>query len=143
MKTTATAPAWQVREHQRQKLLEKLHQKVIAQLDNFKTIDLFRVLLFLLDKKLATLEISISASDFPEISWATREIVFGLFCEMSQKIGDFQRSEEEGHALLAMLFQWVADNLANPHHAALQTQELCKPELIYGTERATDEVPLG
>ena len=49
----------------------------------------------------------------------------------ADEIAEFQRSEEEGHALLAKL-EWVAGEIARPCYSALQKQEIDNPKLVYG-----------
>jgi len=69
------------------------------------------------------------------------ELALELFSEISKSIQQFQRSETEGLALFAKLFEWVASGLVLKYHSRLQAQEMQYPKLIYGVEDRTEEVP--
>ena len=137
-----TGPAWQVRESARQKLLEKIKQKILGHEDGIGRTNLFRLLLHIIDKELAFGQVSINNQEFENVPPSHKERVLGLFFETSKSIKQFQRSEAEGDAILAKLFEWTSNEVARPHYSMLQTQEVHEPKRIYGVEHATDEVPL-
>ena len=139
--TTATAPAWQVRESARQKILEEIKRKIINCEDEVGRRNVHRLLLHILDKELAFGQASINNREFENVPPSHKELVLGLFSEISKLIRQFQRSELEGNAILAKLFEWIAYSIVQRYYSALQEQEMHYPTLIYGVERATDEVP--
>ncbi|MFZ3044246.1 MAG: hypothetical protein WA058_04050 [Minisyncoccia bacterium] len=146
--TLATAPAWQVRESQRQKLLEGFKQKIIGYEDSFPGGYLYKILLGLSQEQIAnyhpwmmTGPVAFLVLDMPDVHLEAREKIAALFREIRDGVRQFERSEEEGRALLAKLFEWMAGEIARPYHSALQHQEIRNPKLVYGVERATDEIP--
>lgn len=141
---TATGPAWQVRESARQKLLEGIQQKIIGREDDFVTynFNLYGELFSLLERKLTLLKNGIDGDGGAPVSiWEDGKKVHNLFSEIVTEVVEFQRSKEEGNALLAKLLEWVAGEIARPFYSTLQTQEFHHPKLIYGIEDRTKEVP--
>lgn len=138
----ATGPAWQVRESARQELLKGVQRKIVRREDDLGRLNLYRIFLHLLNGQLTFSQSGISANDLSDIPWENREQALRFFCKVLDEIAEFQRSEEEGHALLAKLLEWVAGEIARPCYSALQKQEIVNPKLVYGVENATDEVPL-
>jgi hypothetical protein len=137
----ATGPAWQVRESARQRLLEGIQQKIIRLEDDVERVNLHRMLPHLLVGALTLSRCGTNGDDFSEISWDEKEKVTNFFCEVLGEIRRFQRSGDEGNALLAKLLEWTAGEIARPFHSALQTQAFHEPEKIYGAKRAMDKVP--
>lgn len=116
---TATA-----RESARKELLDKIQRNVTDLEDRFGPLETYQIFLLLLSRKLGSSRGRISTKDFPEISLGRKMDVFHLFCKASDEIQKFQRSEKEGKALFAKLLEWTASEIARPHHAALQTQDV-------------------
>jgi hypothetical protein len=54
----------------------------------------------------------------------------------------FKRSNTEGEALVAKLLEWTVAKYTAHFHSALHDEEFARPGLIYGTDRATDELPI-
>lgn len=152
----ATGPAWQVRESARQGLLERLRGRVCdleEEIGALKPVEdgmiepekFYDILLHWLLKQL-------DPDPLPKLKGPTITIIPGwprahvnMFVRLQDEIcGDikkFERSPEEGKALLAELLVWCVGQIAHPYHRALEEQQFQKPDLIYGVERATDEVP--
>jgi len=136
------APAWQVREMQRQQLLERLMQQIIRQEDAIGLEDLHEALLFLLQMELKYSRVWVSVHfDLSLIRTEVKQKVCNLFGEMEDEVKKFSRSQEEGKGIYAKLFEWVASEIVRPYHAALHTQELHEPKKIYGIEDRTAEIP--
>ncbi|MFA5997954.1 MAG: hypothetical protein WC814_00965 [Candidatus Paceibacterota bacterium] len=115
------------RESARKKLLDEIQRNVADLEDCFGPLEAYQIFLLLLSRKLVFSRGRISTKDFPEISLGRKMEVFHLFCKAADEIRRFQRSEKEGKALFAKLLEWTASEIARPHHAALQTQEvLCR-----------------
>lgn len=142
MKTKQTGPAWRVRQQARDKFFKEIKDLICVWEEEIGLSDLHRIFVLLLNKRLVFSEIGISNNDLPEISFATRERVFRLFCQMSQKIRAFQRTEEEGYLLTAAVLKFVAGRIFLSCYLALQRQEHEYPKLVYGVAGATDHIPI-
>lgn len=142
--STGTAPAWQVRESARQQLLEKIKQNIVRREDNFAEHNIFNLywtLSYLLYSQLQHSEKGLSYDDLSKSSWANERLASRLLSEVLKDVREFQRSEQEGNALLAKILEWVTGEIARPYYSALQFQEVHEPRKIYEVEHATDEVP--
>lgn len=140
--TAGTAPAWQVRESQRQKFLKGITQKIYDYEDKVGRINLLRLLLYIVDKKLVTGQVTVNKSEFTNVPPNHMTQILALFSGISKSIRKFQRSETEGYALFAKILEWAAGEIAQRHYSELLAQQDSYPEVIYGAKRATDEVPL-
>lgn len=140
--STGTGPAWQVRESARQKLVERIQQKIISLEDQIGRTNLLRLLLHIIDKELTFGQVSINNREFENVPSGHKGLVLELFSEISELIRQFQRSETEGDVIHAKLFEWTASEIVRKYHSRLQTQEMHYPKLIYGVEDRTEEVPL-
>ncbi len=136
--TTATGPAWQVREAARQRLLEKIQRDITEHEGLTSRAEYYRTLFHTLDKYLADGDVN---DGRPIVRINKRQPMYGVFAKMVDDIVRFQRSGKEGKALLAKLLEWLTGEIARPHHSALREQEIRQPKLIYGVEHTTDEVP--
>jgi len=142
--SNGTAPAWQVREMQRQKLLEEIKQKIIHREDDFAEHNLFNLywtLSYLFYSQLQRSGKGLGYDDLSKSAWANERIASLLFSEVLEEINKFQRSGEEGRALLGEFLEWAANEIARPHYSALGTQEVDQPKIIYGVEDRTEEIP--
>ena len=140
----ATGPAWQVRETARQKLLEGIKQKIIRREDDFAEHNLFNLywtLSYLFYSQIQFSHGGIGYVDLSKSGWANERLTFQLFSEVLKEVKEFQRSEEEGRALLGELLEWAANEIARPHYSALGTQEVDEPKIIYGVEDRNEEIP--
>ncbi len=107
----------------RQKFLEQTQQKIVARSTALHGVfDLHR---FFHDKGSGPL-------------WRYVGGPLELLNEISEEIRQFQRTPEEGNALLASVFEWVATEIARPYHRALQKQERKHLRLVYD-KNATSE----
>lgn len=137
------APAWQVRESARQKFLERIQEKISEWENYLGSTNLYRIFLFLLSEQLVLAGRQVSKDDLPDIPWETRRRASIIFDnDVITAAKDFQRSKEEGEALLAKLLEWTAGEITRPYHSALQTQEIHEPKRIFRANSATDKVPL-
>ena len=137
-----TAPAWQVRDTQRQKLLEVIQQKIIRwENDYLWSSHLHNIFHHLLETELILGLGRISEDDISRIYWKDRIQVTNLFGEVLKEIRDFQRSSEEEKCLLAKLYVWTAGEVARPYHSALDATNLDLLKRVYGVKSAMDEVP--
>lgn len=142
MNTKQTGPAWRVRQQERDKFFKEIKDLICVWEEEIGLSDLHRIFILLLNKRLVFSEIGISNNDLTEISWTTRERVFRLFSQMSQKIRGFQRTEEEGYLLTAAILKFVAGRIFLSCYLTLQRQERDHPKLVYGVAEATDHVPI-
>lgn len=140
----ATAPAWQVREMARTKVLEQIKQAIESMGDEFENqLDLYRLVWHLVDTKLSNGTLSMSMmSTLPRIPWKIRNEVYGILLSADKAIALFERAPKEGYALWANLLEWSAVQIANTHLSALQALEVSNPQLIFGAATATTEVPI-
>lgn len=135
-----TAPAWQIRKMQRQKLLKEIQRKIAGTAEEFEIEwDLYRLLIRLFDTALVGSPIVKDLWDIPK---EVHDIALLVFGQSRLAIQSFERSRQEGLALTAKLLEWTAGQVVAVHHKALRNEEFAHPRLIYGTERATDEVPI-
>ena len=142
--SNGTAPAWQVRDMQRQKLLEGIKQKIIRREDDFAEHNLFNLywtLSYLIYSQLQRSEKGLSYDDLSRSAWSNERLSSFLFSEVLKEIDEFQRSEKESRALLGELLEWVAGEIALPYYSELGTQEVDEPKIIYGVEDRMEEIP--
>ena len=138
---SGTAPAWQVREMQRQALMQEIHRLVLQAEEEVDQATLYRVLLRQLERTLASKGPLLGSHDMLENSWEAREKGLGIFEEIRSKISHFRKTTVEEQALLADIFVWMAQEIARPHKAVLASQELHEPEKIYGVKDRIQDVP--
>lgn len=137
-----TAPAWQVRDMQRHKLLEGLQGRMSAEAERFPIEwDLYRVLIRLLDTLLFEGSIT-TPKDLAGIPQEVHNSALGLLREILQDIDRFKRSAPEGRALMAQLLEYAVERLTDARYEALRNDEFAHPKLIFGTDRATDDMPI-
>ncbi len=139
-----TAPAWQVRESQRQDRLEMVMRKALDAWEELSGEGIRRESFF------AQLIVILLEGLFP-YDQPRREkhtFVYQLarrFCDNVVKVdlgvATFARSEEEARSLTATLIEKYLLNAAlNGAHAGLQRQQSRDPMKIYHAESATDEI---
>jgi hypothetical protein len=131
---------------QRQQLIEGIKQKILRCEDDLAEHNLFNLywtLSYLFCSQLQRSEKGLSYDDLSRSNWVNERLASNLFSEVLKDVRDFQRSGEEGNALLATLLEWAVIEIARPHLLALQRQEVHEPKKIYGVAHATDEVPFG
>jgi hypothetical protein len=144
--SNGTAPAWQVRESERQQLLGGIQQEIINLEDEVGRDKLHWFLLHTLAEKLRRPEnIAFPPGSILLIPGWPREHtarVRKLFLiGIEGAVNNFKRTEEEGSALFAKLFEWVAKGIVHSYSFDLRKQEIENPMIIYGTACATDEIP--
>ncbi len=141
----ATGPAWQVREAARSKLLKKIREDIRDREDNIGVPRLYYLLLAMLARRLECGKIEPRPGHITLIpglsAWQVGRVT-KLFSEITEGVERFQRSEEEGGALLAKLLEQIAAEITRSYNSTLMEQEMSNPKLIYGVERASDEVSL-
>jgi len=126
------APAWQVREMQRQRVLEEMREKAFAfEADCDHTnfwFDLAIALTWAL-RGSGPQRATTSATAFVTSVWAM--------------VALFTNIEAERLAIMSkFLTDCVVPAAVAPNLRALMSIEVSDPRKIYGTDRATDEVPL-
>lgn len=143
--TAGTAPAWQVRESQRQRLLEEIKRKIIDLENEIERDKLNWFLLYTLEGKLRRPkkmafppETILVIPGWPREHTTRARKLFLVGIEGA--VNTFKRSEEEGSALFAKLFEWVAQGIVHSYSFGLRRQETENPTLILGTACATDEI---
>ncbi|GEM_PF-2462175 len=138
------APAWQVRDMQRQKLLENIQHHLSNVENEFEQgSDVHRLVMELVSGKLATGSLGMSLSGtLPSIPWKKRNLVYRLVLSADASIDDFKRSYEEGLFLWAKVLEWSTGQFTHSFHAALHSQETLEPQKVYGTEHSMQEVPI-
>jgi hypothetical protein len=146
-----TAPAWQVRDWNREELLVKLKEMVTD--DNAaheERLDFYSILLDLLrqrldrserEKRLSYAGCRISREILPQVSWHIKTEVFGLFRAVSDEINNFQRSDAEGLWCFSMLFAWAAREFIEPFCKALLEDQKKHPKHMYGVEDPNALIP--
>ena len=145
---TGTAPAWQVREAARQKLLEGIQERIIRMEDHFDNFSILRALLPLLNECLVSpsygtgIGLVIAGDEIRKTSSSYQTEACRVFRDIVREIKDFQRSDEEGLALFATLFEWVVSEIAQPYHMALRKQEVAQPNLIFHAPHLTHHIPI-
>jgi hypothetical protein len=137
---SGTAPAWQVRDMQRNKVIADFKRMVLDAEDHTDAAPLHRAMLYTLlqivaGEKMLDLRMT---NDIPAHS---RGLGAGLAMNLYAAVEKFQRSEAEGRMLLAEGIVWLAGEIARPFRAALSSQELMDPKTIYGVEDRTTDVP--
>lgn len=140
----ATGPAWQVRESARQELLKGVQRKIVRREDDFAEHNLFNLywtLSYLLYSQLRRSDKGVGYNDLSRSGWANERLASCLFSEVLKEVEEFQRSKEEGRALLGELLEWAVNEIVQPHYSALGTQEVDEPKIIYGIEDRTEEIP--
>jgi len=139
-----TAPAWQVREMARQKLLEEIQRDLMDKEEGLQNyLDFHQIALHLIVGKLRDGSLSMSFSDsLPHFPRDLRQTTFDVLKTAAAKIALFKRSPEEGNAMWAKMLEWSASQLAQPFASALRQQEVLEPQRVYGVPSAMDEVPI-
>lgn len=139
-----TAPAWQARDMERQKLLEDIQRQLDnAELGQKHESDVLRLVMTLVPEILVDNRTSINArGTLPSIPWETRDRVSELLWSIDASIEKFKRSDDEGRALWAKVLEWSVRAFTARYQRALNTQEMLEPMLIFRTEKSTDKVPI-
>lgn len=138
-----TMPAWQKREAERQKLLEEIKRRLINEEERAERPYLYKTLVFLIGRKLEMGDFNFDNTiEMPGDHWLkSRELLY-ILAQAELVIDRFERVPAEGLALWAKLFEWAADGVAAPYHRELASAEHTNPKEVYGTDRASDEVPI-
>lgn len=136
-----TAPAWQVREMQRQYLLNDLKTRLFEQEEVYGKTSVHRVLLLVLERELSIRRAFLESSDLSDIEWGEKDALFRFYIRLDQTIRKFERCPEEGQLLRAELFKYVAHQIASPPSMALQRIEMDHSKMLYGVEDRTEEIP--
>ncbi|MEJ0021761.1 MAG: hypothetical protein WDN47_04265 [Candidatus Doudnabacteria bacterium] len=131
-----TAPAWQVRDMQRQKLLEKLFDNILeANQPDAWIMGLASFLVALLSAK--------EASAQPGFTARLDEDMLHFFdAYISTAIEPFARSQEEKDVLYLRLAEKLLESGGSKITAELSKQEMMNPKLIFGVEDRTEEIPI-
>lgn len=139
-----TAPAWQVRDMERQKLLENIQRQLDnAELGPKHESDVFRLIMTMVPEMMSDNRMTVGASGtLPSIPWERRKRVHDLLWSIDASIENFKRSDDEGKALWAKVLEWSVRIFTARYHRALNTQEMLEPMLIFGTAKSTDKVPI-
>lgn len=136
-----TAPAWQVRDMERQKLLENIQRQLDgAELGPKHESDVFRLVMTMVPEMLA--DNRMTPGMLPSIPWERRKQVQDLLWSIDASIENFKRSDDEGRALWAKVLEWSVRAFIARYHRALNTQEMLEPMLIFGTTKSTDKVSI-
>lgn len=131
--------AWEVREAQRQRLLESLRMAAFREDEDLEGNHLNRFFLELVAEIISCLKTRLTKQpDRP----ATEGRRVKDFVELAfSEISSFARTEEERDFLSAELALALFRSGLSPFFAALTRQEVHRPELVYGGHKATDEIP--
>ncbi len=139
-----TAPAWQVRDIQRQGLLIDLVTKILAEEERrteveqqmiIWTLELASFLAALLSAKAVGTETSFT-------SRFDNDLLHFFDVHILTSIETFSRSQEEADLMYLRLAEKLIDMGGYQLQAALSRQELFQPKLIFGVEDRTQEIPL-
>jgi len=137
------AEAWQVREGQRQELVENLMIKVFEQSESFDDEkDAFRFECEVAENIVSFLKGARFVEEVKRIphlyEWRfnkfVHEQIWGL-------IKEFSRTPSERNALLVRFLERLLDSILNHFHAELTHDEIQNTRAVFGTDSAMDEVP--
>ena len=121
-------PAWQVRESERQELLNQLKTKTWDFDDKHDN----RAMWYIAEVCLAYLK-DPSIQSGQSLS---HQFFFGT---VLKEISDFSRADEERDSMLADFMEWVVKSMATKFHSKLQEKELEDPQTIFRVPTATSE----
>lgn len=136
--------AWQMRGIERQNLLEKIKREILEKEESWKCsrIEGWAMLLHYLHRKLVGAFYVATSSDYPyNVPFELKQVFLDAVLGITQQIDKFKRCNEEGEALIAELFEWVAKEITHPYHRALQQKEFDDPKTVFGATSAVDDVP--
>ncbi len=129
--------AWMRRGSERQEFIERLKMLIIDdEEESHNRLSVQIPLLILLVQHLAVTE-KADLLDIVPVPKRTRDLFFTLILP---ELTSFARTPEEAAALLAELFLWEANSIANAFKSPLQTQEIMEPEKVFGGHQAMDDV---
>ncbi len=133
-------PAWQVREMERQQLLEDITQKAWEFAESkMRLTDDRRLLASLVYWILIGLDLQNSHEPFIAINPHVEKYLTEVFL----KVESFSRTEAEKKALLARLVEkHLVPAIMSQFYGDLQREEVSEPWKIFGTLYATDEIDL-
>lgn len=139
-------PAWQVRDHQRQRLVEKLAHVIMDQDDTVGDLfldDLVIVILEYLKIRCRHIkEENLLAKYARHGEYGLIDIIRFFLTEIVPKIDSFTRTPAEERVILVELIEKILKMLAAPLYSDLRNVEMSKPQLIFKAASATAEVPL-
>lgn len=120
------APERRGRDGARQKLLEEIKQKIVEKKDAFYRVNLYRVFHHMLKIQIGKHpgEIKINLTNLPSlVRYDVKKPIFYFFLEILEDVRKSRNSEEEEKSILAHLFVWTANEIAQPYHTALAEKE--------------------
>ncbi|MBI4128721.1 MAG: hypothetical protein HY460_01605 [Parcubacteria group bacterium] len=132
------AQAWQVRESERQRLLERLMHKVLDEEERRGSPHAF-----CLELAQCILQKLRGGASFASMHTVDIELYVYYVNEVSVPLRMFARSPTETRALLAtFLLRHLLPSALSPIYSDLGKEEHENPKKMFGAERATDEVRL-
>ena len=127
--------AWQVRQYQRQQLVEKLTRKVHDRADEVGGSSFYLEVVSVMIGYLQDRHKGVSNPKFNEKSLAGF-----FFSSVLPTINDFVRTEAEGDVLVTQFLEKVLASGLNPFRSELQKEEMLTPEKIFNAPSAMAEV---
>jgi hypothetical protein len=122
---------------ERQRFLENVQRHLIDNEEESRHRVLSQI-----NTHIAIMEHFAKANGTPGANWPQTEERRYFTETILPAIKEFAQTDEEAMALIADLFTWEGNSLANHFKAPLHTQEMMEPEKVFDGHKAMDRVEL-
>jgi|GEM_PF-3220584 len=131
---TVTGPAWQIRAHERQRLVDGLMREVYdleERIEDRVRVDAALATL-LMAHRVPNLKLALTDTDISDLREFATEII--------TRVRKFERSVKEGSDILWDIIVRLVDSARIPARGFREEEERVNPQLIFHADSATDEV---
>lgn len=126
--------AWQVRDGQRQDLIDSFMTKINRVGDDTENFELFR-----LELVMALLRLFRPRRE-GKLSFDSKTAIAVLVEDLNNAIDEFGRTDAEKGLLLSLLTGKVVSAVFHKEHTEYQSEEIHNTMAVLGVKRATDEI---
>lgn len=141
MKHTIIAPAWQARDDQRQKFVEKTVRKIWDEKDRQDDNGLFK------ESLLLALVVIITKRNYCVVPEIWNQVIQSQTVAMRRLVGEivddaiyFGRVLQEINLVLGMIMEKIANSIQTEIMAEMSKKQLFSTEEVLGVESATEDV---